>query len=509
MRIGIDDTIVDYTQRGEFGDRVKTRDGDGADLSYYRPLGDLPGSDVSACRANPSCQLWASNSQGDAEARNRWVQQIVAQDGWPTRDDSVFVLDGFFAADGSIEQLFRWSEIPTPYDEGNHGTIVASIAAGTNLGVAPNATIIPIANNLTNDQSEEAVAGEVLQLAIQSLPTADRRQFDEIVARTVRESYEKFDIINRSYGMRTDRFSVGQTLDEVEWLQAYLPRNLRADWQIDRPDSEKTIIVYAAGNDSDPVPGLGALLPYGIPDLRGHTLAVVATDSRTGMIHPRSNWCGPQPDDWNATRHGPHYCLAAPGTVRGLDPNPNTPGQGDTEDGLFGTSFAAPLVSGALALLMEHFRGTRGNTEVVKRMLDTADRSGRYADLETYGAGHLDLEAALSPVGTLSLGQSARGLYDSSLQVPAIFGSITNRVEGLELTAFDEQNFPFWVPLSSRVRSGTAIRSTIPMFQSLQRNAAPAPGFESMGMNWTPIQNTGNLGLPEGHDYVIGFGRHP
>ena len=156
--------------------------------------------------------------------------------------------------------------------------------------------------------------------------------------------------------------------------------------------------------------------------------------------------------------------------------------------------------------IRDSFRGTRGNTEVVKRMLDTADRSGRYADLETYGAGHLDMEAALSPVGTLSVGQASRGLYDSSLQVPAVFGSITQRVEGLELTAFDEQDFPFWVPLASRVRNGTAIRSTIPMFQSLQRNAAPAPGFESMGLNWTPIQNAGKLGLPEGQDYVVGVG---
>ena len=155
---------------------------------------------------------------------------------------------------------------------------------------------------------------------------------------------------------------------------------------------------------------------------------------------------------------------------------------------------------------MEHFRGTRGNTEVVRRMIDTADNRGRYADVETYGAGHLDLKAALSPVGTLSVGQASRGLYDSSLQVPAIFGSITQRVAGLELTAFDEQDFPFWVPLASRVKSGTAIRSTIPMFQSLQRNAAPAPGFESMGLNWTPIQNAGKLGLPEGQDYVVGVG---
>ena len=33
VRIGIEDTIVDYTQRGEFGNRVRLRDADGAVLS--------------------------------------------------------------------------------------------------------------------------------------------------------------------------------------------------------------------------------------------------------------------------------------------------------------------------------------------------------------------------------------------------------------------------------------------------------------------------------------------
>ena len=338
-----------------------------------------------------------------------------------------------------------------------------------------------------------------------------RNAIDQELANQFRSTYAKFDIINRSYG----RFpSVGVLLDEIEdvqWHARYLPKTLEALWQTNTPDSQKTILVYAAGNAEPGMlpalgPAFGAALPYFIPELRGHSLAVAATNPETGTIAGYSNRCGPLPANWNTARDGVHYCLSAPGTVRGLEPNFNSPGSGDIKDGIHGTSFAAPIVSGALALLMEHFRGTRGNTEVVKRMLDTADRSGRYANSAIYGAGHLDLEAALSPVGTLSVGQAARGLYDSSLQVPAIFGSITDRVEGLELTAFDEQNFPFWVPLSSRVRSGTAIRSTIPMFQSLQRNAAPAPGFESMGMNWTPIQNAGKLGLPEGQDYVVGFG---
>ena len=340
------------------------------------------------------------------------MRDIVSQDGWPTRDDSVFVVDEHYSEHDPIESLFRWREVPTPYGEEAHGTEVASVAAGKNLGVAPEATIIPIAQNLTDDQDQraDAFANAALQLVIAELPTADRRFLDNELANARRNEYARFDIINRSYGRPLfDPDVVFNEINaELQWYSRYLPRFLDAILQVDRPDAEKTILVYAAGNEGQPYSGLGADLPYYIPELRGHSLAVAATDPATGVIAVYSNRCGTLPPDWDSARHGPHYCLAAPGTVRGLVPNPNTPGQGYVGDGLQGTSFAAPIVSGSLALLMEHFRGTRGNTAVVKRMLDTADRSGRYADLEIYGAGHLDLEAALSPVGTLNAGQSAQ-----------------------------------------------------------------------------------------------------
>ena len=507
VRIGIDDTIVDYTQDAEFGNRVRLRASDGAVLAYSRPEAEVVFSDVGTCVLHdPSCNYWIGNSDGNPDAVNSWVRQVVDTDGWPTRDDSVFIVDEFHDPNNLVTRLFRWYEVPTPYGrQGTHGTIVASTAAGANLGVAPAATIIPIANNLTDDQEGVELATNILRQEIAAAPFAIRQEFDNLVAGTQRNAFAQFDVINRSYGFKDRTLGLIATAEDVQWMANYMPKTLAATWQVDTPDAHKTILVYATGNEGLSIPTLGADLPFYIPELRGHSLAVAATNPDTGAIAGYSNRCGPLPSNWNAAQHGRHFCLTAPGTVRGLVPNSSNPGRGSVQDRQ-GTSYAAPVVSGALALLMEHFRGTRGNTEVVRRMIDTANNRGRYADLATYGAGHLDLEAALSPVGTLSVGQSSRGLYDSSLQVPAVFGSITNRVAGLELTAFDEQNFPFWVPLSSRVRSGTAIRSTIPMFQSLQQQATPAPGFESMGLQWTPIQNAGNLGLPEGQDWVAGFG---
>ena len=506
VRIGIDDSIVDYTQTAEFGNRVKLRNADGASLLYSRPLGDQPLSDVSICRSNPSCSIWEGNSGGDLESHNSWAQQIVRENGWPTRDDSVFVLDKHHPYDGSIGQFFRWWEVPTPYGRvGSHGTTVASIAAGTNLGVAPEATIIPVANNLSDDQIAAASADRALRLVIATLPSAVRRELDDLMARDVRENLANFDVINRSYGTRASTLSIIANVDSAQWYRTYLPKTLNAIWQSDRPDAEKTIIVYAAGNDGDPVPGLGALLPYVFPELRGHSLAVAATDPRTGVIAGYSNRCGQLPSNWNSARHGPHYCLAAPGTVRGLVPNSNRPGRGDARSGLPGTSYAAPVVSGALALLKEHFRGTRGNTAIVKRMLDTADRTGIYADHRTYGAGHLDLEAALSPVGTLSAGQTAQALSGTTLQLPAAFGSFADRLGNIELATFDEQDFPFWVSVTTLVSTRESARSPIPVLKGTA-GGAPVTDPDVFGLSWMPVGKVESLWLADGNGWITGLG---
>ena len=505
VRIGIDDSIVDYTQNTEFGSRVKLTEAEGASLAYDRPDGDLLFSDVGTCRLfDPTCNIWSGNSAGDPEAVNDWVRQIVDTDGWPTEDDSVFVVDEHFSEYDLIERLLRWKEVPTPYGEGRHGTIVASVAAGKTLGVAPEATIIPVAQNLTDDQRADGLAESTLRSWIATLPATDRRFVDGLLASTVRDNYAKFDIINRSYGRALfdpDLIST-EILSELRWFTSYLPEYLGANFQIDTPDAEKTILVYAAGNEGQRWSGLGADYPYYIPALRGYSLAVVATDPATGVIAHYSNRCGSLPSDWDPARHGPHYCLAAPGTVRGLQPNPNTPGRGNVVDGVSGTSFAAPIVSGALALMMEHFRGTRGNTAVVKRMLDTADRSGHYAELETYGAGFLDIEAALSPVGTLNAGQSARPLSRTMFHTPAVFGAVALRASDIELAVFDRQDFPFWIPLSSRITVRDIGRSPVPVFTE---HIGTAAGLDALGQRWTALGNA-ERSWSQGGRWVAGFG---
>ena len=212
---------------------------------------------------------------------------------------------------------------------------------------------------------------------------------------------------------------------------------------------------------------------------------------------------------WSDTAHGPHYCLAAPGKMQVRVPAPTAPGQGTAEESQ-GTSFAAPLVSGAIALMMEHFRNVpMGNTAVVRRMLDTANNDGVYADELTYGAGHLDLQAALSPQGTLSAGPDARPLAATALVTPSAYGALGQRVDA-ELAAFDTQGFPFWIPLEARITTRATRQSPIPAADESPGTAAPAID----GARWTAVERTraqseAPLWIVGAGEGTAGMGREP
>ena len=126
-----------------------------------------------------------------------------------------------------------------------------------------------------------------------------------------------------------------------------------------------------------------------------------------------------------------------------------------------GTSFSAPMVSGALALMKSYFMlGTDcgaggecglGSHELVGRILATADRRGIYADASIYGSGLLDLQNALTPQGELRLllGRSVKDssshlLSQSGLRPGAALGdSALRALSGVRLAAFDALNAPF------------------------------------------------------------------
>ena len=252
-------------------------------------------------------------------------------------------------------------------------------------------------------------------------------------------------------------------------------------------------------------------LPVLIPELRGHIVAVVAI-GQNGEIASFSNRCGSAAD----------WCLAAPGRqIRAayFGPHPDTNEAGAR--GIYnpsGTSFAAPMVTGALVVMKHYFRDQMSNTALVERMLQTANDQGRYADSAIYGHGLLDLDAATTPVGTssLALGNTVGGPGSPLVQTRLTLGNalgngLIQALAGQEVAAFDELGAPFWYKLGGFARaapgpSGMARLNAFMAWPEGDGNAAtagigqaPVSGFMpgNRGVGATGLR-LGYLGGPSG-----------
>ena len=138
------------------------------------------------------------------------------------------------------------------------------------------------------------------------------------------------------------------------------------------------IFVWAAGNEKQNESGVLSALPLAFPDLSGHFVNVVALN-QYNEIAWFSNKCG-------ITQN---YCIAAPGTDWNISPS----------ETVNGTSFAAPAVSGAVAVIKEAFPYMNA-TQITQLLFTTATDLGETGIDSVYGWGLLNLEKATQPVGT-------------------------------------------------------------------------------------------------------------
>ncbi len=210
--------------------------------------------------------------------------------------------------------------------------------------------------------------------------------------------------------------------------------------------SEDKIMVLAAGNEglsADPNDRLQPIYPAAYADDSGIAgLAIVVGNlTSTNTAAASSNLCG---DTMN-------YCLFAPGVSIRSTLDGGNYGIGS------GTSFAAPYVAGAAAVVKAAFPGV-SSEDVVNRLLLTAADLGDPGVDSTFGRGRLDLEAAMAPVGPTgfpigsTVDSPKTGLSGSGLRLAAGFAMDQSGARHLRRAmAFDEMGFPFPVRLDEMV----------------------------------------------------------
>ena len=170
-----------------------------------------------------------------------------------------------------------------------------------------------------------------------------------------------------------------------------------------------------------------------------------------------------------------------------------------------GTAFAAPMVSGSLAVMKGLFGDQLSNTDLVVRLFATANKTGRYADKKVYGQGLLDLGAATSPVGEpviVVVGSIVGGgvpLAMTSLASGKAFGdSLLRSVAGEGVVTFDALGAPFSYDLGSFV--GYAKSSSLQeRLQTLMDSEDVLEEFEDPAYGLSaPVMTTGRRFFPGG-----------
>ncbi|MGC6476600.1 MAG: S8 family peptidase [Parvibaculales bacterium] len=302
----------------------------------------------------------------------------------------------------------------------SHGTSVASIAAGRRgsgagmHGVAYNADIGMYALALTND-GNLTINDDILNTGLTQLAN------------------QKTQIYNHSWGMNI-QFDPSLAGTQRRLMQ------LEYGQSVQTMVSNRGIHVWSAGNEGGEQVSATSGLPFYFDELRGRVLVAVAVDDK-GHIGSDSNRCGA----------AKAFCLAAPG---GMTPNSDKfVKAAKAHDGyhfVVGTSFAAPHVTAALALMKELFGDQLSDKELVARLLKKATKTGVYADSDIYGQGLLNIEAATNPVGPAHIlaGNHKISIDDSGFNFTHIDDDLLQQLRRRKIIIHDSLNAPFSVPLA-------------------------------------------------------------
>ena len=324
-----------------------------------------------------------------------------------------------------------------PNDDNGHGTHVAGIIGADNDNQADS----PIVTNGMHGVAYES------KLYIFKAGDSDGAFADAAIANSLSEAITAgVDIINNSYG---DSAEIGVDCNSASSCETAIGSSVYT--QMEAVGAADIINVWAAGNDSKDNPSVLAGAHLYDTDFKNLSIAVVAVGT-DGKIASYSNKCGVVAA----------YCVAAPGSAiysawyfaNGY------------HIATSGTSMAAPMVSGALALVKHEFSSLT-NTQVVSRLLTTALDTDEYSQSAIYGHGLINLNTATAAVGSLQTiggsnllddpNTSYNDLVNNTFTSSAAFSNALNAaISGQTMEvydSFDRANFE--VGVSSFFTSGS------------------------------------------------------
>jgi len=253
----------------------------------------------------------------------------------------------------------------------------------------------------------------------------------------------KVSVVNNSWAMDINRASAANP----NWL--YSHNSVKVLNAYAYAAKNKAVWVQSTGNDGANEAavhaGMGSLdlSGYGYNGPRRYEVPFIAVTSlgSNGTIANYANWCG----------SAKNYCIAAPG-----DNVVSTSAVPGGYMPMSGTSMAAPVVSGSIALLKGYYPYLSAQN-IAWLLLETADNTGAYSDSSIYGRGALDLDAAMNtPMGSLSVPTSASLTSLTPVSGSKIVGSsVMNgslaKAMPAKITVFDELKRPFEYDTSNMI----------------------------------------------------------
>jgi hypothetical protein len=277
-------------------------------------------------------------------------------------------------------------------DEGGHGTAVTAVAAaarnGSNsMGVAFDATIVSQRADSPGSCSQK-----------------DGCQFfDGAIGAGIDAA--------RLAGAKVINLSLGGSAPGPTLLSA-----------VQRAVNSGIVVVISAGNDgTDPVKGANAD-PFALIPAQNFPGSVIIAGS-VGVDNGAGGTDSSQISDFsNRAGNGAPYYLTALGF------KDRAPDETGAQFLWSGTSFSAPAISGAVALMAQAFPNLTGK-QIVSILFQSADDLGSTGVDSVYGHGRLNIQRAFQPSGTLSVAGSATPVATSDLP-PAAGDAATGKALG-------------------------------------------------------------------------------